>query len=248
MRRTFMKVIALNGSRRKRYTHNLIHDTAEVLYHYGIDVEIINLFDYNIRECIGCEKCILSNQCVLQDDADLLMQKLVECDGIILASPVYMQAISGKFKTFIDRTCRWFHRPELYGKPIIVMATTKGSGLKHTLKYLQLVVTQWGAINAGSIGRNIQTMHKSVSATECKQMIVYLKSPKDTFSPSLKSLIYFQLQKVLSQNMIATDEEYWTKKEWYSQPYYFDCNIHPLKKLISTQFYKLLSNKIHPNK
>jgi multimeric flavodoxin WrbA len=41
----------------------------------------------------------------------------------ILSSPIYMGGVSGKLKVFIDRTRKWFHRPELIGKPVLFAAT-----------------------------------------------------------------------------------------------------------------------------
>jgi multimeric flavodoxin WrbA len=95
-----------------------------------------------IKDCIGFKHCILKDDCVLKDDVVQIMDKIKNSDGIILTSPVYLQAVTGKLKTFVDRTCKWFHRPEIYGKPVLIIVTTKGSGFKSTLKYLEKVVTQ----------------------------------------------------------------------------------------------------------
>ncbi|ONI46877.1 hypothetical protein AN644_02295 [Candidatus Epulonipiscium fishelsonii] len=243
-----MKIVALNGSSRKKFTYNLIKSVADILEKHQVDIEIINLFEYDIKECIGCEKCILTDECVFKDDAKLIMEKMIQADGIIVASPVYLQNVSGKLKTFIDRTCKWFHRPEVYGKPILMLATTKGSGLKNTLKYLEKVTTQWGAINAGTIGRTVRTVNEPASVEECEKMINYLESPKHTYEPTLESLINFQVQKVLSDHMIKRDNEYWKDKDWYDKLYYFDCKVNSINKFITTQFYKMFHKKLNSNK
>jgi len=158
-----LQVIAINSSNRKRNTYELIEQVNEILKNNNINVEIINLFDYDIMACIGCEHCLVKGGCVLVDETEGIMEKLNLCDGIILTSPVYMENVSGKLKTFVDRTCRWFHRPEIYGKPVLIMSTTKGSGLKTTLKYLERVVIQWGGFNAGQIGRTIRTIDNKIT-------------------------------------------------------------------------------------
>lgn len=235
------KVIAINSSRRKQNTYGLICQVQSILKNHDIEVEIINLFDYNIGECIGCEHCILEDSCVLVDDEKKLMDKLEGSDGIILTSPVYMENVSGKLKTFVDRTCKWFHRPVICGKPVLVMATTKGSGLKTTLNYLERVAIQWGGINAGRIGRSIGTMRDLVRDQECESFIRHLESDKRAYKPSLKSLINFQVQKVLADVMSGRDGAYWKAKGWNTSSYYFSCKINIVKKVIATFIYKVLS-------
>lgn len=238
-----LKVVAITSSKRKMNTFNVVSQVKEILKKNNIEVEIINLFDYKIDTCIGCECCILKGECVLRDDTEKLMEKLIQCDGIILSSPVYLKAVSGKLKTFVDRTCAWFHRPVLYDKPLLVISTTKGSGLKSTLKYMESVGIQWGTINAGAVGRNIMSINKKVKEKECEKFIKYIKTDKHEYKPSLESILNFQMQKVLSRNKISIDKEYWDKKNWDKSQYYFNCKINPFKRAVGSSTFKIL-NKI----
>lgn len=238
-----MKVIAITASKRKMNTYKVVSQIKNILMKNQIEVEIINLYDYNIESCLGCEVCILKGKCILKDDVPFLMDKLKSSDGIILSSPVYLQSVSGKLKTFVDRTCAWFHRPELYGKPLLVVATTKGSGLKSTLEYLQSIGTQWGAFNCGNIGRNIRTIDKEVTDKECEAFIKSLKKDKCLYKPSLKSVLNFNMQKVLSRKLIALDKAYWDERGWDKNSYYFSCKVSPLKKAAGNMTYKFF-NKV----
>lgn len=240
-----LNIIAINSSQRKINTYKVISEVKEVLKNEEINVEIINLFDYDIKPCIGCENCLIKGDCVFNDDVSEIMDKLKSSDGIILSSPVYMENISGKLKVFLDRTCEWFHRPELYGKPILVIATTKGSGLKDTLNYLEKVVIQWGGINSGSIGRSIRNINKKVVKSECKNFIDHIKMDKKYFKPSLKALTHFQTQKVLAKKVGYLDSEYWNEKNWNDKIYYFECNINLYKRLISKGFGSFLDRVIN---
>lgn len=243
--RTMLNIIAINSSKRKINTYKIIFEVKEILNNEEINVEIINLFDYNIESCIGCEICINKDKCIFDDDVFKLMNKMKSSDGIILTSPVYMENISGKLKVLLDRTCKWFHRPELYGKPILVVATTKGSGLKYTLDYLDKVVIQWGGMNSGSIGRNIRNIDKKVVKDECKEFIDHIKMDKKFFKPSLKALIHFQTQKVLAKKIGCLDSDYWNDKAWTKELYYFKCNIILYKRLIATGFGSFLDKVIN---
>lgn len=88
--------------------------------------EIVHLRDYKLTFCIGCDKCmrrihkiqaqvgydvfpvpVEGYNCSINDGLDVLHQKMVEADAIILMAPVYIASIPGQVKTFIDR-CRTF--------------------------------------------------------------------------------------------------------------------------------------------
>lgn len=226
-------------------TYNLISQVKEILKNRNIHVEIINLTDYDIKTCIGCEHCLVKGGCVFTDQASDIMEKIKLYDGIILTSPVYMENVSGMLKTFVDRTCSWFHRPEIYGKPVLVISTTKGSGLKSTLKYLERVVIQWGGYNAGKIGRSIRNIDNKITERECESFIVHLKMNKKKYKPSLNSLINFQVQKVLAYKLLGLDLEYWEGKGWTIDSYYFKCRINIFKKLIATGFGKFLNKVVN---
>jgi multimeric flavodoxin WrbA len=240
-----LKVLAINSSCRKMNTYDLISMVSEILKSHNINIEIINLFDYDIKACIGCEHCLVKGGCVLDDQVENIMEKIRLCDGLILTSPVYMENVSGKLKTFVDRTCSWFHRPQIYGKPILVISTTKGSGLNSTLKYLQRIVIQWGGFNAGRIGRNIRTINNKISQSECENFINHLSMSKENYKPSLNSLINFQVQKVLSYKLVGLDTEYWKEKGWFTDAYYFKCKINIFNKLIATSFGKFLNKMVN---
>lgn len=235
-----LNVVAINSSKRKMNTYSIICQVREILNRNDINVEIINLFDYDIKDCIGCECCILKGECVLKDSVNHILEKIKNSDGIILTSPVYLQGVSGKLKTLIDRTCKWFHRPEIYGKPVLVISTTKGSGLNSTIDYMQKVATQWGGINVGSIGRNIRNINEKVKEKECKSFIDHLKMNKEKYKPAMASLMNFQVQKALSYHLIGLDEKYWREKGWQEKAYYFDCNINVFKKVVSNSTFKIL--------
>jgi multimeric flavodoxin WrbA len=240
-----LQVIAINSSSRKMNTYELIEQVKEILKNDDINVEILNLFDYDIKPCIGCEHCLVKGGCVLKDHTTYIMEKIKLSDGIILTSPVYMENVSGMLKTFLDRTCRWFHRPEIYGKPVLVISTTKGSGLKYTLKYLQRVVIQWGGFNAGKIGRTIRTIDEKISRIECENFIMHLNMKKEDYKPSFSALINFQVQKVLSYKLVGLDSEYWKGKGWNNDSYYFKCRINIIKRLIATIFGRFLNKVVN---
>jgi len=79
----------------------------------GAEVEIIRLMDLTIKPCTGCEACTKKRshgeemECVLKDDhMSFLLEKLLQCDALILSTPVYILTPPGFLKTITDRVFR----------------------------------------------------------------------------------------------------------------------------------------------
>jgi len=70
----------------------------------GNTVEKIALREQKIGYCTGCGVCNSTHRCVQKDDMTEVLEKMVEADVIVLATPVYFYAMSGQMKTLIDRT------------------------------------------------------------------------------------------------------------------------------------------------
>ncbi|NLU25052.1 MAG: flavodoxin family protein [Clostridiales bacterium] len=239
------KVVALLGSKRRVNTYALLMQIKDLLAENDIDLEILELYRFQIKDCAGCTVCVSKGNCILTDDVQQIMEQMIKADGIILASPVYLQQVSGKMKTFIDRTCSWYHRPALTGKPVLCIATTKGSGLKPTLSYLENVATQWGALNAGSIGRSIFNLEKPIGKREIARFLQLLDHP-ESYVPTLHQLIEFEVQKSLALTLSELDRAYWDTHKWIHQPYFYPCRRTPIKRAISGSIGRLMRKRMGP--
>lgn len=100
-----MKVIGVSGSARKGgNTAIIIRTVFEVLNNEGIETELVQLADYEIRPCRGCFACKGRGNCVLKDDDfPMVFGRVAEADGIVLGSPVYSADVSAKMKAFLER-------------------------------------------------------------------------------------------------------------------------------------------------
>ena len=70
----------------------------------GNHAEKIFLASKNIKYCIGCGVCNTTQKCVHKDDMAEILDKMVEADVIVLATPVYFYTMDAQMKTLIDRT------------------------------------------------------------------------------------------------------------------------------------------------
>lgn len=72
----------------------------------GHDVEKIFLKDKTIHYCTGCSVCsMFGKPCPQQDDAASVVQRMIDADVIVMATPVYFYTMSAQMKTLIDRCC-----------------------------------------------------------------------------------------------------------------------------------------------
>ncbi|MBT9172274.1 MAG: 2-amino-4-deoxychorismate dehydrogenase [Syntrophomonadaceae bacterium] len=101
-----MKILALCGSHRKgKNTSRMLQTVLREAASLGAETELVELTDYEIKECISCNKCLRRPECVITDDGmNVLYGKLLRADGIVIGSPVYFGNVSGRLKDFIDRS------------------------------------------------------------------------------------------------------------------------------------------------
>lgn len=100
-----MKVLAVNGSARKDGNTAIIAGKVfEELNGAGIETELIQFAGNIIAPCKACWACGGRNNCVHKKDMfHETYEKMLEADGIILASPVYSANVSANMQAFLER-------------------------------------------------------------------------------------------------------------------------------------------------
>ena len=103
-----MKVVAFNGSARKDgNTAILVNYVLDELKKEGIETELVQLAGKKIRGCAACYKCFdnKDQRCSVKDDvANECIEKMIEAQGIIMASPTYFADVTAEMKALIDRS------------------------------------------------------------------------------------------------------------------------------------------------
>lgn len=103
------KVLILSGSPRKNGNSDILCDEfMKGAKEGGNEVEKIRVSEKNIGYCRACYACKGTGICAIKDDMGEVLQKMIDADVIVLASPVYFYSIDAQLKTLIDRTvARW---------------------------------------------------------------------------------------------------------------------------------------------
>lgn len=99
------KYLAIMASHRKnKFTEKYLDKYIQELVEDGHEVEKISLRDYDIGLCRACGYCSRNyGRCCLEDDMQVLYEKLRKYRNFIFASPVYFNTVSSLAKIFIDR-------------------------------------------------------------------------------------------------------------------------------------------------
>lgn len=108
----------VNGSNRKKNCYNVLKDLK------NNNDKLISLGEKSIKYCKGCSSCAnkLKSYCVIEDDMKEIYEDMIKADKIIIASPVYMNFITGILKNVIDRLNPYTSHSEiLKGKKVYLI-------------------------------------------------------------------------------------------------------------------------------
>ena len=117
------KVLILSGSPRKDGNSDILcNEFMRGALESGNEVEKIRVAEKKIGFCRACYYCRQSEGiCAVKDDMAEVLQKMIDADVIVLASPVYFYSIDAQLKVLIDRTvARWL---EVHDKEFYYIAT-----------------------------------------------------------------------------------------------------------------------------
>lgn len=89
----------ISGSNRNKNCFKVLSDLK------NDEDKLISLADKSINYCLGCSSCMeeLEEYCIIEDDMQEIYEYMIRADKIIIASPIYMNHITGILKNVIDR-------------------------------------------------------------------------------------------------------------------------------------------------
>jgi multimeric flavodoxin WrbA len=132
-----MHVTTVLGSPRKAgNTATVLGLFEELMTRQRHKVDRINVVDYDVRGCLGCQACREVRHkpgCKQQDDAVAIFERLIASDAVIFATPLYTYGFTAQMKALIDRQyclVTGYGSPEytslLQGKRIALLVTCGG--------------------------------------------------------------------------------------------------------------------------
>lgn len=131
-----MKVLLVNGSPNTAgCTYTALSEIAKELNKAGIESEIFHIGDAPIAGCNACGMCRQTGKCVFDDSVNACIEKVKECDGFIVGSPVYYASANGALTAFLDRLF-FSGGKHFYLKAAAAVASARRAGTTATLDQL----------------------------------------------------------------------------------------------------------------
>jgi len=116
-----IKILVISGSpTAESSTDILLKTTAEAVVQglggssYG-QVDFVKLNDFQFIPCQSCGKAPHDEWCVFHDAISPVLDKIAECDCLIVGSPIYFDSVSAQLKALMDR-CNCFRPANFDGK------------------------------------------------------------------------------------------------------------------------------------
>jgi multimeric flavodoxin WrbA len=162
-----MKILLVLSSprREKSSTFLLAQEVLKGLSEPGVEAESIHLADCHIQFCRHCEEChkkILL--CSVKDGMEGILKKMLAADGIIIASPNYINQVTASMKALFDRSSHFIHCKRLLGK-YIAGVVTSGSGRDgDVLDYIEYYSHACGAQFAGGVSSAADKLTENLAA------------------------------------------------------------------------------------
>jgi multimeric flavodoxin WrbA len=197
---------------------------------FPLEFEDIFLGKQEIGFCRGCRVCFDKGEddCPLQDDLLTIKSRMLVVDGILIATPVYVNDVSGTLKNFIDRLAHICHRPEFAGKSAYMVATVGLGPTSHALRTMKMALSSWGYHIAGGAGFKMGALMDQddmlsqfgTKAEAIGTRFFDVIRRKEAATPSFLLLMTFRIQQGFwwrEPDPGSVDYDYWVDKGWTSR-------------------------------
>lgn len=182
-----MKIFAFSGvNRSQNSTTNYVLEQLIVEIEKRLDFkETSHFFTYSDDLTINYvqdSSAFFTGEDPIDDSMKILREEMLSADVILLGSPVYLHAVSGLMKTFIDRISYWAHIIKLAGKCCITVTVADSNGADEVSDYLNFVAQQQGMALIDSIKVNSGLQSAEAISSQVHVAVKRLKKCLDTKS------------------------------------------------------------------
>jgi len=186
----------------------------------GAKTEVVHLCDMKIGFCASCDLCHAKlMQCAIKDDAEKILKKMLDADGIILASPNYINQVTASMKALFDRTSHFIHCKRLLGKYVAGVVTSGSGQNKEVVEYMKHYSNTCGAQFAGGVSSGVPVDEKKKGeAFELGKSLIEAIKDKKTFGDQAQFIEsgkeHFKRIMELRKNDWIEEYQYWKDKGW----------------------------------
>lgn len=136
------RIVVISTSLRRNSNSDALADRfIEGAVSAGNEVGKISLVGKNIQFCKGCMACQKLKKCIIDDDVNDIMRKVLEAEVVVWATPVYYYEMSGQMKTLIDRMNAMYSQDYKFRE--IYLLTTAAEDEPEVPKRVETGLTGW---------------------------------------------------------------------------------------------------------
>jgi len=253
-----MKVLVIVGSSRgKGNNYKVTKQLEEKIKELGnVEFNYLFLKEANLEQCRGCFTCVTRGEhlCPIKDDRANIEEQMINSDGVIFASPVYVYNITALMKNFIDRFGYASHRPLFFNQSAMAVTTSSGGGIKETLNYLESITRSWGFNFVHKLGviTHPYLIHTPRYSKEIEnnmdtatRIFYHSLKTKERKSPRLGDLIQFRMMRIHAidtKDYFTADYKYYKEKDLLdkNKKYFIDSEINIFKNMFTGIIEKLI--------
>ena len=217
-----MKILLISSSphKEKSRTFALAQEVLKGAVGEGAREEIIHLADCHIEFCQHCEDChreIL--HCTISDSIAAVLDAMLSADGIILASPNYINQVTASLKALFDRSAHFIHCKRLLGKYIAGVVSSGSGQDAGVTDYLTYYAHTCGAQYSGSVSSSAYSIQQKFSQAQQLGKALAFDIKENKIDPDQAAIIeagrqHFKRVIELRKDDWQQEYKYWQAKGW----------------------------------
>jgi multimeric flavodoxin WrbA len=225
-----LRIIGINGSpkQEKSQTRRLVLGVLEGARQEGADVTFVDICGLEIRYCTACGTCYAKGECIHDDDFPVLLEKMLDADGIVWGSPNYINSVTAQLKTMFDRMADSIHCQSFTGKYGCAVSTAGGSMAEEVADYMNATMLHLGATTVGKVAVLVGADPNAIVPAE-KQAKELGRTLVDAIRSKWKDPVqekqhaerkeYFKRLVMFNKDIWKHEYDYW--KGWVSCNFFF---------------------------
>lgn len=217
-----MKILLISSSphNEKSRTLALANEVLKPFLEKNVEIEVIHLAGLVINFCLHCELChrkVL--QCSIKDDVPAVINKMLEADGIIFATPNYIKHVTASMKALFERASHFIHCKRLLGKYVSGVVTSGSGEDKEVLDYIRYYAHTCGSQYSGGVSACAMAVGEKTGAARHLGEKLFSDIQSKKIFPEQMDIIEAgkaHFKKIIQQRKDDWQQEfrYWEEKGW----------------------------------
>lgn len=179
----------------------------------------------------------------------MLLREMSDADGVIFASPVYVNFITSYMKSFFERTGFLAHRPRFFDKYAMPIAVCAMFGADEANEYMGGIANTYGFNMAPSVELTFSTQSEEEKKKNHENVMKAMKAfiakidAGERDQPITRQIVNFHIFKSVSElypDHFVADYNFYKDLD----DYYYDADINFIKMMMIKRTVETMMNKI----